>query len=93
MIVPPPLAFMCAGIGFCLMTHLTDIYTARGISIKSMVQSGSDQNGGPVTMTLMTHVATWAQLLPVLDQINAHEEVLAPVQALHVLSKGSAENG
>ena len=33
---PPPLAFMCAGIGFCLMTHLTDIYTARGISIKSM---------------------------------------------------------
>lgn len=33
---PPPLAFMCAGIGFCLMTHLTDIYTARGIAIKSM---------------------------------------------------------
>ncbi|MEM9350854.1 MAG: OsmC family protein [Pseudomonadota bacterium] len=33
---PPPLAFMCAGIGFCLMTHLTDIYTARGIEIKSM---------------------------------------------------------
>ncbi|MCH2078734.1 MAG: OsmC family protein [Pseudomonadota bacterium] len=33
---PPPLAFMCAGIGFCLMTHLTDIYTARGITIKSM---------------------------------------------------------
>lgn len=33
---PPPLAFMCAGIGFCLMTHLTDIYTARKISIKSL---------------------------------------------------------
>ncbi|MEM9969752.1 MAG: OsmC family protein [Pseudomonadota bacterium] len=33
---PPPLAFFCAGIGFCLMTHLTDIYTARNISIKSM---------------------------------------------------------
>ncbi|WP_417248519.1 OsmC-related (seleno)protein [Celeribacter sp.] len=33
---PPPLAYMCAGIGFCLMTHLTDIYTARGIKIKSM---------------------------------------------------------
>ncbi|MEO0390672.1 MAG: OsmC family protein [Pseudomonadota bacterium] len=33
---PPPLAYMCAGIGFCLMTHLTDIYTARKISIKSM---------------------------------------------------------
>ncbi|MEL6645346.1 MAG: OsmC family protein [Pseudomonadota bacterium] len=33
---PPPLAFMCAGIGFCLMTHLTDIYTARNIRIKSM---------------------------------------------------------
>ena len=33
---PPPLAFMCAGIGFCLMTHLTDIYTARKINIKSM---------------------------------------------------------
>ncbi len=33
---PPPLAFFCAGIGFCLMTHLTDIYTARGIEIKSM---------------------------------------------------------
>ena len=33
---PPPLAFFCAGIGFCLMTHLTDIYTARGIEITSM---------------------------------------------------------
>ncbi|MEM1387651.1 MAG: OsmC family protein [Pseudomonadota bacterium] len=33
---PPPLAFFCAGIGFCLMTHLTDIYTARNIAIKSM---------------------------------------------------------
>ncbi|WP_185802650.1 OsmC family protein [Pontivivens nitratireducens] len=33
---PPPLAFFCAGIGFCLMTHLTDIYTARKIKIKSM---------------------------------------------------------
>jgi len=27
---------MCAGIGFCLMTRLTDIYTARRTSIKSM---------------------------------------------------------
>ena len=33
---PPPLAYMSAGIGFCLMTHLTDIYTAREINIKSM---------------------------------------------------------
>lgn len=33
---PPPLAFFCAGIAFCLMTHLTDIYTARKIRIKSM---------------------------------------------------------
>lgn len=33
---PPPLAFMCAGIGFCLMTHLTDIYTARKIKIDSL---------------------------------------------------------
>ena len=33
---PPPLAFLCAGIGFCLMTHLTDIYTARKIRIRSM---------------------------------------------------------
>ena len=33
---PPPLAFMCAGIGFCLMTHLTDIYTARGIAVRSL---------------------------------------------------------
>ncbi len=33
---PPPLAYMCAGIGFCLMTHLTDIYTARKIGIRSM---------------------------------------------------------
>lgn len=33
---PPPLAYMCAGIGFCLMTHLTDIYTARKIAIRSM---------------------------------------------------------
>ena len=28
---PPPLAFFAAGIGFCLMTHLTDILTARKI--------------------------------------------------------------
>lgn len=33
---PPPLAYMCAGIAFCLMTHLTDIYTARKIKVKSM---------------------------------------------------------
>jgi len=33
---PPPLAYLCAGIGFCLMTHLTDIYTARKIPINSM---------------------------------------------------------
>ena len=33
---PPPLAYLCAGIGFCLMTHLTDIYTARKIEIKSL---------------------------------------------------------
>ena len=33
---PPPLAYFCAGIGFCLMTHLTDIYTARGITITSL---------------------------------------------------------
>ncbi|MEO0997673.1 MAG: OsmC family protein [Pseudomonadota bacterium] len=33
---PPPLAFFCAGIGFCLMTHLTDILTARGIRVDSL---------------------------------------------------------
>ena len=33
---PPPLAFFTAGIGFCLMTHLTDIFTARKIEITSM---------------------------------------------------------
>ncbi len=30
---PPPLAFFAAGIGFCLMTHLTDILTARKIDV------------------------------------------------------------
>ncbi len=33
---PPPLAYFCAGIGFCLMTHLTDILTARKIEVTSM---------------------------------------------------------
>ena len=33
---PPPLAYFCAGIGFCLMTHLTDIYTARKIKVTSL---------------------------------------------------------
>ncbi|MDG1005102.1 MAG: OsmC family protein [Emcibacteraceae bacterium] len=33
---PPPLAFFAAGIGFCLMTHLTDILTARKIKIDSL---------------------------------------------------------
>ncbi len=33
---PPPLAFFTAGIGFCLMTHLTDILTARKIQVDSL---------------------------------------------------------
>ena len=33
---PPPLAFFCAGIGFCLLTHLTDILTARKIKVDSL---------------------------------------------------------
>ena len=33
---PPPLAFFTAGIGFCLMTHLTDILTARKIEVISL---------------------------------------------------------
>ncbi len=33
---PPPLAFFCAGIGFCLMTHLTDILTARKIQVDGL---------------------------------------------------------
>jgi len=33
---PPPLAYFCAGIGFCLLTHLTDILTARKIEVTSM---------------------------------------------------------
>jgi uncharacterized OsmC-like protein len=33
---PPPLAFFTAGIGFCLMTHLTDILTARKIEVTSL---------------------------------------------------------
>ncbi len=33
---PPPLAFFTAGIGFCLLTHLTDILTARKIEVTSM---------------------------------------------------------
>ncbi|MBR9824451.1 MAG: OsmC family protein [Alphaproteobacteria bacterium] len=33
---PPPLAFFSAGIAFCLLTHLTDILTARKIDITSM---------------------------------------------------------
>ncbi len=33
---PPPLAFFSAGIGFCLMTHLTDILNTRKIQVDSM---------------------------------------------------------
>jgi uncharacterized OsmC-like protein len=33
---PPPLAFFTAGIGFCLMTHLTDILTARNVEVTSL---------------------------------------------------------
>ncbi len=33
---PPPLAFFAAGIGFCLMTHLTDILNARNIQVDSL---------------------------------------------------------
>ena len=64
---PPPLAFMCAGIGFCLMTHLTDIYTARGISIKSMkleqkvgfkTNLSNMRELGPTTDGSMEHIET-----------------------------------
>lgn len=33
---PPPLAFFTAGIGFCLMTHMTDILNTRKIEVRSM---------------------------------------------------------
>lgn len=33
---PPPLAFFSAGIAFCLLTHLTDILTARKIQVDAM---------------------------------------------------------
>ena len=33
---PPPLAYFSAGIAFCLLTHLSDILTARKIDITSM---------------------------------------------------------
>ncbi|MXZ28904.1 MAG: OsmC family protein [Gammaproteobacteria bacterium] len=33
---PPPLAFFTAGIGFCLMTHMTDILNTRKIEVTSM---------------------------------------------------------
>ena len=33
---PPPLAFMSAGIAFCLLTHLSDILTARKIQVDAM---------------------------------------------------------
>ncbi|MEM9530596.1 MAG: OsmC family protein [Pseudomonadota bacterium] len=33
---PPPLAFFAAGIGFCLMTHLTDILHTRNIQVDSL---------------------------------------------------------
>ena len=33
---PPPLAFFCAGIGFCLLTHLTDILHTRGVRVDAM---------------------------------------------------------
>lgn len=33
---PPPLAFFSAGIAFCLMTHLTDILTARKVQVDAM---------------------------------------------------------
>ncbi len=33
---PPPLAFLSAGIAFCLLTHLSDILTARKIKVDAM---------------------------------------------------------
>ena len=33
---PPPLAFFSAGIAFCLLTHLSDILTARKIRVDSL---------------------------------------------------------
>jgi len=33
---PPPLAYLSAGVGLCLMTHLSDILTARKIKVESL---------------------------------------------------------
>lgn len=33
---PPPLAFFSAGVAFCLLTHLSDILTARKIRVDAM---------------------------------------------------------
>ena len=33
---PPPLAYLSAGVGLCLMTHLSDILNARKIDVKSL---------------------------------------------------------
>ena len=54
---PPPLAFFAAGIGFCLMTHLTDILTARKIKIDSLKLEQRIKfrtNLGPVSYTHLT---------------------------------------
>ena len=64
---PPPLAFFCAGIGFCLMTHLTDILTARGIRVDSLkleqrvrfrTNLGTMRELGHTTEGETTHVET-----------------------------------
>ena len=64
---PPPLAFFTAGIGFCLMTHLTDILTARKVEVtrlrleqrvRFMTNLGTMRDLGHTTAGACEHVET-----------------------------------
>lgn len=64
---PPPLAYFAAGIGFCLMTHLTDILNARKIEVTSlrleqrvrfMTNLGTMRDLGHTTRGACEHVET-----------------------------------
>jgi len=82
---PPPLAFFAAGIGFCLMTHLTDILIARKItvdslrleqSIKFMTNLGTMRELGHTTEGECLHVETHV----IIESDEPEERILGLLQ-------------
>ncbi|MEM9014343.1 MAG: OsmC family protein [Pseudomonadota bacterium] len=87
---PPPLAFFSAGIAFCLMTHLTDILTARKINVDSLkVEQRIKFMTNLGTMRELGHQTKGACELVETHVLIESEEPSESIQALLAEAEGS----